>query len=116
MSQVVWKYPLLLGEPTVLDMPRGARVLCVQVQHGIPCLWAMVTPGPVERRAFVIVGTGYPIDLDYALPYIGTFQLYDGGFVGHLFELPLRDAGVEVPAGAVLDRPPCRAPLGRASP
>ncbi len=91
MSQVIWKYPLGPGPgETVLDMPEGARVPCVQVQHDVPSLWAMVDPARrPERRAVVFVGTGHPFGTDVALPYIGTFQLFDGGFGGHVFELPL---------------------------
>ncbi len=89
MSQVVWKYPMTVPE-TVLDLPEDARVLCVQVQHEVPNLWVLLDPDrPAQRRRFGIAGTGHPIDIA-GLPYVGTFQLFDGGFVGHVFELPVR--------------------------
>ena len=69
-------------------MPRSARILDVQVQHGEVCIWALVDPDEGnETRHFSVFGTGHEIhDSDHAYIYIGTFQLEGGALVFHLFE------------------------------
>lgn len=86
-DQRVWKYVIPIETDTfTLAMPAAARLLGVQVQHGAPCLWALVSPQATsERRQFRLVGTGSPVDGDLA--YAGTFQLYSGTLVLHLFEV-----------------------------
>lgn len=93
-AKVIWKYPLSLGgwgiQPMVkyqLAMPRGAVVLNLQVQAGLPTLWAEVTPlAPKENRIFEWAGTGWQKPRNGA--YVGTVQLQDGTFVFHLYEVP----------------------------
>ena len=87
--KVVWKFLLDLKDYAnprfELTMPRDARILTVQMQAGIPCLWAEVYPdNPVEVRRFAIVSTGCPVPP--GVSYIGTWQ--DGPFVWHLYEGP----------------------------
>lgn len=67
-------------------MPRAAKVLCVQVQHGAPQIWALVgnEAETVEARPFRVFGTGQ--EMPGGLSYLGTFQLSGGGLVWHLFE------------------------------
>lgn len=84
--QVIYKYPLEVTGSQSISMPKGAKVLCVQVQRDVPCLWAIVDlANEVNLRRFRIWGTGHPVD-ESDLRYIGTFQLNEGGFVGHVFE------------------------------
>lgn len=87
----VYKYPLILDDWQDIDLPVGARSLAVQMQHGVPQLWALVDPAaPLVPRRFRIAGTGHPINLGAdgtRLDYIGTFQLQAGALVFHLFEL-----------------------------
>jgi len=68
-------------------MPKGAEVLCVQMQDGIPCMWAMVDTSTMERerRLFRILGTGHPADNDVG-KYVGTYQMMGGSLVFHVFE------------------------------
>lgn len=82
----IWKYMVEVADQFEIEMPEGARVLCVQVQHDHPQIWAMVDPdAPMVTRRFRVVGTGHGIEAPIG-PYVGTFQLYGGSFVGHLFE------------------------------
>jgi hypothetical protein len=83
----VWKFPFEVADQVVLRMPEGAEVLDVQAQDGVPTLWAVVdVDAPLVERRFELRGTGHPLgDIG---PYVGTFQLLGGGFVGHLFEGP----------------------------
>ena len=92
MVETIHKYPLNVEALPTIKMPAGAQVLCVQVQKGAPCLWAIVDPDqPLEYRYFRVCGTGYGFGMDRTNSrYIGTFQLDEGAFVGHVFELERR--------------------------
>ena len=81
----IWKFPLEVQGEQVVSMPRGAKILTVQVQGTEVCLWALVDPdkGREERR-FAIVGTGHDYDGDGK--YIGTIQLSSGRLIFHIFE------------------------------
>jgi len=89
-ASVIWKFPLgpSLAERIEVEMPRGARLLDVQAQKDVPCIWALVDPAAErEKRVFWVAGTGHALPRDSgALAYCGTFQLRDGEFVFHLFE------------------------------
>lgn len=83
--KVVHKYPFDVLDLIKIKMPEGARVLTVQTQRGVPCIWAIVdTEQPTKTHYFRVFGTGHA-DISDQL-YIGTFQLFDGEFIGHLFE------------------------------
>jgi hypothetical protein len=93
MSDTVWKFLIAMDDRVDIDMPLGARILCVQMQGDALCLWARVNPkAPPETRHFRIAGTGHPLgDGMEAASYIGTFQLHGGALVFHVFECsPLR--------------------------
>ena len=84
----IYKYPLSVIDSQVVKLPRGASILCVQVQHDTPQLWALVDVDEShhDERTIRIADTGHPL----ASPtghYLGTFQLHDGSFVGHVFEV-----------------------------
>lgn len=85
-TKQVWKFDVQPGE-FIVEMPRGAHVLTVQVQHEAPRMWALVDPGePTEKRRFVVVGTGHTVVNAEWVKYVGTFQVRDGTLVFHLFE------------------------------
>ena len=82
----VWKYPLPIADEIRIELPQDARPLTVQMQNGEPWLWVLLNPDlPIYVRTFVLAGTGHEIDQPGA--YIGTFQMADGAFVFHLFEV-----------------------------
>ena len=86
--QIVYKYPFDIQDYFTINMPAGSIVIDVQVQKGVPCVWALVDPEKPEKpRHFRLAGTGHPID-DTILSYgiIGSFQ-YQTDFVFHLFEI-----------------------------
>lgn len=87
---VVHKYRVGLTDLFAVEMPRGAQILDVQVQHGTPQMWALVDPeAPVERRQFRLAGTGHRVEMygDQQPKHVGTFQLDGGALVFHLFEI-----------------------------
>ncbi len=79
----IWKYKV----ENVIEIPKGAEILSVQIQNGQmfnACIWVKVNPeNELEKRKFVVIGTGHSFD-DTNMKYIGTYQ--DGPFVWHLFE------------------------------
>ena len=83
MSRQIWKFPIGSTEPMV-SMPRGAEILTVQVQNGVPTIWALVdTDAPKAKRLIHIFGTGWDIPKKIHR-YIGTWQ--HDALVWHLFE------------------------------
>jgi hypothetical protein len=88
MMRTIWKYEMVVEGQQVHEMPMGAKVLCVQIQAGKPCIWALVDPErPMKEYMFLTFGTGHEIPDNESLAYIGSYQLYNGAFVGHLFEM-----------------------------
>lgn len=88
MKKSIWKFPLKITDYQKVSMPIGARVLSAQIQNGILCIWAIVDESvEKEEFEFEIFGTGNPYIEKRNHFYIGTFQLMDGKFVGHLFQL-----------------------------
>lgn len=82
----VYKYPLP-HKRRIVQLPKGAHVLTVQMQDELPYLWAKVDPTqPLESRIFHIYGTGQSIPDYSVLAYVATFQEHGGALVWHVFE------------------------------
>lgn len=87
MAEQIWKFPLDMTGHQHVQIPIGAEILCVQMQAGTPCLWALVNLSAIEAdRSIEIYGTGHTIPSGDRR-YIGTFQAQDGALVFHAFEL-----------------------------
>ncbi len=86
MPMMIFKYPLDVVDKQSVLLPWGAKILCVQAQDNKPMMWAMVDKMELRQQTVhvQIVGTGNPVPV-YTLPYLGTFQLVDPRFVGHVF-------------------------------
>lgn len=79
-KKAIWKYvidrevPIVDGARRKIEMPVGAIVRHVDMQHEALCLWAEVdTEAPLEERTFTALGTGHWI-LPEDLIYVGTCQ------------------------------------------
>jgi hypothetical protein len=87
MKTRILKFNFPISDRIQIQMPKGAKVLSVQIQHDQPTLWAICNPdAEIETRKFFICGTGHPIDLEGKV-YVGTFQMTQGALVWHLFEV-----------------------------
>ena len=67
-------------------MPASAEILSLQIQDGIPCIWAKVNseeiPSDCDFRWF---GTGQPLPDNVSdMEYVGIIQY--SGLVFHLFK------------------------------
>lgn len=88
MMKVIWKFEVPSQLSFTLDLPEGACVLSVQMQHGKPQMWVLVDveERPKETHAFRVQPTG----VEFAMPvlgvhhFVGTFQP-EPGLVFHLF-------------------------------
>lgn len=84
----IYKYTLDITDTQTVILPKGAKILTVQMQHGNPQLWALVYPNPncpTEPRIIETFGTGNPVPLGER-KYINTYQLSGGALVFHVFE------------------------------
>lgn len=83
----ILKYTLQITDVQTLFLPLGATPLTVQMQHGMPQLWALVDPASVvtEARLFRVYGTGHDIADALTMLYLATVQDANG-FVWHIFE------------------------------
>jgi len=90
----IWKFEIKVNDVITINMPKQTKILSLQVQAGIPVIWALVNPeNENEIRNFELFGTGFDIPYDIEMgsndrKYIGTFQLVkdEKWFAFHLFE------------------------------
>ena len=87
MKKTIWKFPLKTFTNGIchIEMPEGGKILAVDKQHGVWCIWALVDPtAGLVTRSFIITGTGWEF---YAEGEIHLRTILDGDFVWHLFEV-----------------------------
>lgn len=87
MNNTIWKYPLKVTDINRIELPMGAKILCVQVQADAPCLWAEVNSLETDKSVHVIetFGTGHELDQSNRV-YIGTYQINNRFLVFHVYE------------------------------
>ena len=85
----VFKYHIRIDDYLEIDLPEQAKILTVDTQRGTPYMWVLCNPElPIITRKFKIAGTGHPIEEEPDnLNHIGTFQLYNGDLIFHVFEV-----------------------------
>ncbi len=86
--KAVWKYEFKTMDYFTFMMPEDTSILTVQVQHGKPCMWVLVDTDKInteQQRHFLVRGTGHPI-IPEMIAYIGSYQVFEGTLVFHLFE------------------------------
>ena len=86
-DKTVWKYPFDTEHDVRIAMPKYAEILTIQVQDGVPCIWARVDPtNELEERSFKIYGTGHVMSQPEKEIYVGTYQERNGSLVWHVFD------------------------------
>ena len=85
--KTVYKYPLKIDDYQQVTLPAGAKILCIKVQHGIPCLWALIDKEQTCEETLTIrcAGTGH--DIKDNVEYIDTVMLVGGALVFHFFKV-----------------------------
>ncbi len=81
----VYKYPFDVTGHIEIVAPEGMIPLRVLIQHGSPCLWALVDPSkPPRTHHFRLAGTGHDIE-EENLRFVDTFLMSGGALVWHVF-------------------------------
>ena len=84
--KTIWKFQLEITDNQSVSIPSGYELLAVQTQNETPCLWALVNPKNKEENLKIrIIGTGHPIEKSFNGKYLGTFQVFGGGGIFHVF-------------------------------
>lgn len=86
--KAIWKFQLSTFGYTMIAMPDGAKILSVQFQGHVLCLWAFIDTENVCRpRTFRVFDTGesIPGDVDVT-SWVATVQNPGGTLVYHVFE------------------------------
>jgi hypothetical protein len=86
-NPVIHKFGPLRKTTSVVDMPRGARVLSTHVQGGLIHVWAAVEPDqPHDPRKFHLIAAGADVP-DTLGRLVGLAFYHDGSErVFHVFE------------------------------
>jgi hypothetical protein len=88
MGRTIWKFELEIKDTQFISMPKGAEILCVQIQIGNPCMWALVDPDAEKQDIeFSTYGTGRAVD-SRPKTYVGTYQIINRMLVFHVFVHP----------------------------
>ena len=93
MKETIWKFPLESTGNQAILMPIGAKILHIDTQAALPCIWALVNPKKQkEPRHIEIYGTGHEIECqkEKELCHLGTYQMMGGSLVFHVFEQKLK--------------------------
>lgn len=82
----IYKFQLEVTDIQIINLSKNAHVLSVQVQNGIPCIWALVKTDSVLDVPYRVntYGTGHCVS-DHPGSFLGTYQLHDGALVFHVF-------------------------------
>ena len=85
--KTIWKFAIPLGDLVSIAMPRGAKIIHVANQFGMPTIWALVDPAePWVTREFRFAGTGHLIHDHHLGKHAGSFFMEGGSLVLHIFE------------------------------
>lgn len=89
MDKVIYKYQLKVLGRNEVNMPKGAEILHMEIQGGVPCIWALVDLKEEQvSRSFDIYMTGQKIrdnPIKYIDTYIDTYMYKN--LVCHVFEV-----------------------------
>lgn len=89
----ILKYSLSVTGIQKVEIGRNAKILSIQVQKGIPCIWFLQSDGDdIIERTIETIGTGHYLHetkekIATERRFIGTYQLHGGDLVFHAFEI-----------------------------
>jgi len=78
MKSKVLKYPIPFAENFTLDLPKGSKIVRIDVDQGNPYLWALVNIDEAEINTyhFSCGKTGGLIEHDNELLFIDTYAIF----------------------------------------
>ena len=85
--KIIYKYLLQVADKQVLQLPLGYKILSLQVQNEMPCLWLEMNLDETKKVLVPLYtfGTGRTFSNLPELKYIGTYQLEGGALVLHAY-------------------------------
>lgn len=85
--KTIWKYPIpIIDNIITIEIPEKATIIYVDIQNELPHIWVEVNPyATKETRRFATFGTGH--EFTEKSIYLGSYQRFNGAFVGHIYEL-----------------------------
>jgi len=84
--RTIYKIPLEVAGFQRINIQQGARILKLDVQKTLPCIWYECdTTNQKETRIVRCFGTGHEMPADAKLEYIGSAQFFNGNGVFHFF-------------------------------
>ncbi len=87
-KSTIYKYQIQTTDEQTIRMPKGSRVLCVQIQRKVPCIWVQVDPEATLVDTVIHVhGTGHPMPEVMNRQYVGSYQMNFGDLVFHVFHV-----------------------------
>jgi hypothetical protein len=87
MKMKIYKYEIPIKDEFILELPKGAKILSFQKQHGKPYIWCLVNQEETEPIKFRMIIDGHDFDYDGRyMRFIGTIQMTEGYLVLHLFK------------------------------
>lgn len=93
--KTIYKYEISKYGRREIRMPKGAKILSTQLQHGEPVIWALVdTSAPSVARNIDVHTTGSDVRDDDTSRFIGTLLLDDGKYVIHVLDLGEMSLGI----------------------
>lgn len=82
----ILKHEIPAASEFTLPLHEGSKLLKLSVVNEKAYIWALEDESKPKRGVkFRMAMTGEELNLDPFMLYIGTFILYNGSFVGHLF-------------------------------
>ncbi len=86
MTRRILKYEIPMEtQEFTLELPVAGHILSVQAQRNIPQMWVYgKVDSPSETVRFLLLTTGEEVARSVDA-FLGTFQLHEGRFVGHVF-------------------------------
>jgi hypothetical protein len=86
-EMIIYKYNVQPNHENVLQLPKNAKILNVQVQRNKLECWVLQDEDEMEYKGVIVAvyGTGIPIPTHGRLNYLNTTQTSDGMLVFHTF-------------------------------
>lgn len=87
--KTIWKFELRSTDIQTLKVPKGYKVLTLQLQRGIPYIWIECDPNNdstyLKLRTY---GTGHEITNEESerLSYVGTYLIHQDSIVLHVYQ------------------------------
>lgn len=74
------------GTSEMVSLPDCAEILSLQLQRGVPVIWARVDiDKPKRRRLVYVYHTGSNCDGSLHMDYLGSIQYEEGTYILHYF-------------------------------